>query len=81
MNQSRTKVFGFVKKIPVLATAFGRTSSGVTEYVSGKISGFATTVADGAGVGVGRYSGASTLHADSTAASRAHVRRRRTTRA
>jgi hypothetical protein len=81
MNQSRTNALGFVKKIPVFATAFGRTSSGVTEYVSGRMSAFATAVADGAGVGVGRYTGASTLHAARTAETRAHVRMRRITRA
>jgi len=58
MNQSSTNEFGFEKKIPVFVTVFGRTSSGVTEYVRGRMSGFATTEAEGAGVGVGRYSGA-----------------------
>ena len=82
MNQSRTKALGFEKKIAVLLTVTtvpARTASGSTSYVRGKMSGFATTVAEGAGVGVGRYSGASTLQADSTAASRALVRTRRIT--
>src|SRR3989442_573485 len=79
MNQSRTNAFGFEKKIAVLLTVTtvpARTGSGSTSYVSGKMSGLATAVADGAGVGVGRYSGASTLQADSSAASRALVRTR-----
>src|SRR2546426_6255482 len=82
MNQSSTNAFGFEKKIAVLLTVTtvpARTWSGSTSYVSGKMSGFAIAVADGAGVGVGRYSGASTLQADSTAASRALVRTRRIT--
>src|SRR3981081_1194790 len=77
MNQSRTNAFGFEKKIPVFATVFGRTPSGVTKYVRGKMSGLATAVEDGTGVGVGRYSGASTLQPDRTAARRAPVRTRR----
>jgi hypothetical protein len=77
MNQSRTNAFGFEKKIPVFATVFGRTPSGVTEYVSGRMSGLATAVEEGTGVGVGRYSGASTLHPDRMAARRAPVRTRR----
>src|SRR5258706_7508777 len=79
MNQSRTNEFGFEKKIPVFAITFGRTSSGVTEYVSGRTSGLTVAVAIGAGVGVGWYAGASTLQPESTAARRAHVRRRRIT--
>src|ERR1700704_1145734 len=77
MNQSRTNAFGFEKKIPVFATVLGRTPSGVTEYGSGMMSGFATAVPEGVGVCVGRYSGASTLHPDRRAASRAPVRTRR----
>src|SRR2546423_266558 len=79
MNQSRTNVFGLEKKIPVFAVRFGRTSSGVTVYVIGRMSGFATAVAEAVGVGVGEYSGATTLQADRTAPSRAHVTPRRMT--
>src|SRR4029077_13386696 len=81
MNQSSTNVFGFEKKIAVFftATVAPGSSSAFTSYVSGRMSGFTTTVAEGAGVGVGRYSGASTLHAESNSASRAHVSTRRIT--
>src|SRR5437773_1147150 len=60
MNQSRTNVFGFEKKIAVLLTETtvpGRTAIGSTSYVSGRMSGLATAVDEGTGVGVGRYSG------------------------
>src|SRR6184192_54211 len=78
MNQSRTNALGFEKKMAVLLTATtvpARTERGSTSYVSGRMSGLAATVGDG--FGVGRYSGASTLHPDRTAASRAPVRTRR----
>src|SRR6266550_3540279 len=80
MNQSRTNELGFEKKMAVLLTATtvpGTTASGSTSYVSGRMSGLATALDEGTGVGVGRYSGASTLHPDSTAARRAPVRARR----
>src|SRR6266568_2679682 len=80
MNQSRTNALGFEKKIAVLLTVTtvpARAESGSTSYVSGRMSGLATAVEEATGVGVGRYSGASTLHADSTAARKAPVRTRR----
>src|SRR5438552_16665104 len=80
MNQSRTNVFGFEKKIAVLlieTTVPGRAAMGSTSYVSGRMSGLATAVEEATGVGVGRYSGASTLQADRTAARKAPVRTRR----
>src|SRR5712691_5906603 len=79
MNQSSTNAFGFEKEIAVLVTAPApvRSSNGLTSYVSGRMSSFATAVAGAPGVGVGRYSGASTLHTDSRAPNSAHVTTRR----
>src|SRR5207237_321367 len=79
-NQSRTNAWRIEKKMAVLLTATtvpARTERGSTSYMSGRMSGLAATVGDG--FGVGRYSGASTLHAARTAARRAPVRTRRIT--
>src|SRR6266511_1123698 len=72
MYQSTTNGFGFEKKTAVFV-APGRTSNGVTSYVSARMSGVLVAAAVGAGVAVGRYSGATTLQPDSTAASSAPV--------
>src|SRR2546425_1556439 len=76
MNQSSTNAFGFEKKIAVFVVS-GRTKSGLTSYVIACTSGLLTTAVPCAGVGVARYSGASTLQPQTTAASRALVRTRR----
>src|SRR5919198_2342289 len=78
MNQSSTNEFGFenVRTVLVTAPVPVRTSSGVTSYVSGRMSGVAAAVGRGA-VGVARYAGASTLQAVTAAVRSALARTRR----